>query len=156
MRFSRQMHGDRQSVGDVVAPGAFQHLGILRSRSLERHIAPAETRCSPMAEAVHGIRDAEAILVEPMRKAFGIIVETDASVGSGEKIDMMADRKPGAAHSSANLAEDIDERVLAIDRHDVVFELPCGLDRAHSDPLTAPAASSSLTAGYSPCFSADP
>lgn len=147
MRLPRQMHRDRQSVGDVVTAGAFQHLGILRSRPMERHIAPAKTRCSAMTEAVHGIRDAEAILVEPMRKAFRIVVETDALVGSREKIDMVADRKPGAAHMRANLAEDIDERVLAIDRHDVVFKLPRGLDCAHSDPLAAPAASSSLTAG---------
>jgi hypothetical protein len=156
MRLSRQMHGDSQAVGDVVAPGALQHFRILWSRPMERHIAPSETRRSPMAEAVHGIRDAEAVLVEPMRKAFGIIVETDALVRGCKKIDMMADREPGAAHASANLAEDIDERVLAINRRDVVFELPRGLDCAHSDPLAAPAASSSLTARHGPCFSADP
>src|SRR3546814_19940554 len=71
------------------------------------HIVPEKASSAALARPVHRIRWPQSVLIEPIGPFLRIIVNTHALVGRGEKIQMVTEREPGAAHQGAGLPPQI-------------------------------------------------
>lgn len=135
MRLPRDMHRDRQSVIDIVKACLGEDIVVAVTRRREAaHLAPEKAGCAPLARAVHRVRQAKALFVESACPFLGIIVHADAFFRGRQKIDMVAQREPGAAERCAGFGENIGQCTFARDRQHVGRESQRGVERLHSDP----------------------
>src|SRR3546814_17305590 len=76
-------------------------------RVVATHIVPEKAGPASLARPVYRIRWPQSVLIEPIGPFLRIIVNTHALVGRGEKIQMMTECEPCAAHEGAGLIKQI-------------------------------------------------
>ena len=120
MCFAGKVSRDGEAIMNAVPPRPREdRLVAGPARREGRHIVPEKAGEAPLARAVNRIAQPEAALVEPLSPFFGIIVDAQPLSGSGEKIDMMAEREPGASHARAGFEQYVHKGIFARDRHHI-------------------------------------
>ena len=132
MCIPRHMGGDGQSFANAVPPGASEDKAVmLRERTVAANVAPMKPgRCS-LARPVDGVDYAKAVLVEPVRPVFGIIMHPQTCLGGAQKVDMMAQREEFAVQLIANFAKHIVEVGDISDGQEVAGNSLGGVERRH-------------------------
>lgn len=104
---------------------------MLRERTVAANVAPMKPgRCS-LARPVDGVDYAKAVLVEPVRPVFGIIMHPQTCLRGAQKVDMMAQRKEFAVQLIANFAKHIVEVGDISDGQEVAGNSLGGVERRH-------------------------
>ena len=135
MGITRNMGGHRQPVADTMALGLSEDGLVARARRVvATHIVPEKTGPAALAHPVYRIRWPQSVLIEPIGPFLRIIVNSHALLGRGEKIQMVTERKPGAAHESAGLTKQIGKLGSGLCTREFKLEGVGGVDRRHYEP----------------------